>query len=74
MVKQLTTEEVLALPAAVDVVTAGAAFGIGREKSYQAAANGEFPCRTIRIGRRISVPRAEILRALGLDGVIAQSA
>jgi hypothetical protein len=64
--RTLSHQEVLDLPASVDLVTAGLAFGIGRTMAHQLARNGEFPCRVLRLGNAYRVPRAEILRALGI--------
>lgn len=66
MTRALTTDEVLALPAAVDIVTAGRAFGIGKNASYELASSGDFPCKVYRLGVLWRVPRADLLRALGL--------
>jgi predicted site-specific integrase-resolvase len=39
---------------------------IGRTLAYQLAARGEFPCRVLRVGRRLyRVPIAEMERLLG---------
>ena len=63
----LTVAQVQQLPAAVDLVTAGRALGLGRTKSYQLARDGQFPCRVIRIGKSYLVPTAELLALLGLQ-------
>ncbi len=63
----LTVTEVLALPASVDLVTAGRAFGVARDTAYRLAAEDAFPAPVIRVGRRWVVPRAGILKALGID-------
>lgn len=68
----LTLAEVLELPAAVDLVTAGRAFGISRTKAHELVRANDFPCRVLRLGNQYRVPTAEILRLLGLDGAIAQ--
>jgi Helix-turn-helix domain len=62
----LTQEELLALPVTVDIVTAGRAFGISRDAAYDLLRRGEFPCRTLKVGRLRRVPRAELLRVLGV--------
>jgi len=67
MADRLTTDEIRALPASVDIVTAGRALGVCRDVAYRLAADGQFPAPVIRVGRRWVVPRAGILRALGLD-------
>lgn len=66
---QMDLAELLALPVAVDLVTASRALGIARTTGYELAQRGEYPVRTIRMGARYTVPTAEILRALGVtDG------
>lgn len=65
--RTLTVDEVFALPAAVDLVTAGRAWGFGRTKSHELARRGEFPCPVLRIGNAYRVTRADLLRSLGLD-------
>jgi hypothetical protein len=74
MIRPMTTQELLALPVSVDIVTAGRAFGLGRTKSHELARAGEFPCRVMRVGERYRVPRTEILRALGINLVDVRSA
>jgi hypothetical protein len=63
----MTMAELRALPATVDLVTAGRALGLGRTAAYALARNGEFPCRLLHLGRIYRVPTADLLRALGLD-------
>jgi excisionase family DNA binding protein len=46
----------------LDVPEAGKLLGLGRNASYEAAAKGEIP--TIRIGKRILVPKAAFERFL----------
>jgi excisionase family DNA binding protein len=55
-----------ALPPTVDVTTAGRVLGIGRALAYRLVQRGEFPCRALRLGKRYLIPRAELLRALGV--------
>jgi hypothetical protein len=63
----MTMEELLALPLANDLVTAGRAFGLGRTKSYELARRGDFPCRVIPVGNgKYRVPKNAILAALGV--------
>jgi hypothetical protein len=66
MVQSLTIEELLALPATVDLPTAGRAFGIGRTKAHELARMGTFPCQVLRVGNSYRVGRAAILRSLGI--------
>jgi hypothetical protein len=63
----MTTDEVLALPAAVDLVSAGRALGLGRTKAYELARRGALPVRVLRLGNAYRVPRADLLAALGLE-------
>ena len=58
--------ELLALPAAMDVETAGRALGLGRSASYELAQRGAFPVKVLRIGRAYRVPTAELLQLLGV--------
>ena len=53
------------LGASTDIETAAAIIGFGRTKAYAMARIGEFPVRTVRIGRRYVVPIAGILELLG---------
>lgn len=63
----LTPAEIRALPAMVDLVTAGRALGVGRTKSYELARAGRFPCPVLRVGRSYLVPTTGLLTLLGLD-------
>lgn len=65
MVKALSATELRTLPTAVDIVTAGRAFGLGRTKSHELARAGQFPVPVLRIGTSYRVTRAALLRALG---------
>ena len=61
-------EELLSLPATVNVTTAGRALGIGRDKAYELIRTGIFPVRTLTLGGTVRVPTAELLKALGVEG------
>ena len=67
MMNQMTDAEVAGLPVAVDLETAGRAFGIGRTKAHELARAGTFPCRVLRVGAKYRVPRSEIFRVLGIE-------
>lgn len=62
-----TVAAIRALGATTDVQTAGAILGVGRTKAYELAKAGEFPVRTIRVGRRYLVPIPALLALLGAD-------
>ena len=68
MANQMTVEEILSLPVSVPLVQAGRAFGLGRSAAFDLYHRGEFPVGVLRVGKRLLVPRAQILRALGIEG------
>lgn len=63
----MTTEELAALPAVVDLRTAARALGLGRDISYEMARNAAFPCDVMRYGRFWRVRKADLMRELGLN-------
>jgi hypothetical protein len=63
----LTASEVRALPAVVDVVTAGEILGIGRSVAYELVRTERFPTPVLRIGRQIKIPTAYLIDLLGLS-------
>ncbi|WP_067456897.1 hypothetical protein [Actinomadura macra] len=63
----MSIERLRALPATVDVVTAGQAFGFGRAKAYRLAREGHFPCKITKVGRNYRVLTIDLHRALGVD-------
>jgi hypothetical protein len=67
MVKPLCAKELKALPAAVDIVTAGRAFGMGRTKANELARSGEFPVPVLRLGASYRVRTADLLAFLGIE-------
>lgn len=66
MPRALTRDDLLALPAVVDLVTAGRALSLGRSKAYELAQRGEFPVRLLRLGNAYRVPTADLLALLGV--------
>lgn len=62
----MTPDEVRALPAVTDVRTAGRAFGLGRDTSYDLARRGELPVPVLQLGRRLVVTRSALMEALGI--------
>lgn len=66
MGSRMSRDEVLSLPASIDVPTACRALGLGRTLGYELALRGEFPCPVLRIGRRYVVPTAGVHALLGL--------
>jgi excisionase family DNA binding protein len=61
-------EELLSLPATVNVTTAARALGIGRDKAYELVRAGTFPVRTLSLGSTVRVPTAELWKLLGVEG------
>ncbi|MFD7629338.1 hypothetical protein ACFV7Q_25485 [Streptomyces sp. NPDC059851] len=62
----MTREEVLALPATVDLDTGNRALGLGRSKGYELAKRGEYPCKVLRLGKAYRVVTADLVNLLGL--------
>lgn len=60
-------EDVRALGATTDLLTAASVLRIGRTKAYQLAQTGAFPVPLVRCGRRYLVPVTHLLRILGMD-------
>ncbi|MGW3031280.1 helix-turn-helix domain-containing protein [Streptomyces sp. NPDC001178] len=60
-------EELVALPATVNVTTAARALGISRDKAYALIRSGSFPVRTLPLGSTVRVPTAELWRLLGVE-------
>jgi hypothetical protein len=62
-----TAERVRSLGVRTDVPTAGQIItGWGVAESYRAVARGDFPVPVLRVGRRLIVPVAPILKLLGI--------
>jgi hypothetical protein len=67
---RMSRTEVCALALAsptTDVPTASRAFGFGSNLGYDLIKRGEFPCRVFKLGRKIRVPTADLLEALGIQ-------
>lgn len=62
----MSREEILSLPAAIDLETANRALGLGRSKGYELARRGQYPCRLLRLGNAYRVVTAELQALLGL--------
>ena len=70
----MNRDELTALPAVVDVVTAARALGLSRTIAYRQIAAGTWPTPVLRVGRLIRIPTAPILVLLGLDPAAAAPA
>lgn len=65
-VRGLTSDELLALPAVIDLDTANRALMIGRSTGYGLAKHGEYPVKVLRLGNAYRVVTADLLKLLGL--------
>ena len=65
----MSLDEVLALPATVNVVTAARALGIGHNKAYDLIKAGQFPVRTLSMGNTVRIPTAALWEALGVGSL-----
>ncbi|MEU7179910.1 MULTISPECIES: integrase [Streptomyces] len=63
----MTYEELLALPAAVDLDTANKALTIGRSTGYALAKRDEYPVTVLKLGNAYRVVTAELHRLLGVQ-------
>jgi predicted DNA-binding transcriptional regulator AlpA len=63
----MTREELLRLPAVIDVPTANRALGLGRSKGYELAKRGRYPCKVLKAGRSYRVVTADLLRVLEIE-------
>jgi hypothetical protein len=63
----LTREELLALPAVIDLDTANRALALGRSTGYALAKRGQYPVQVLRFGNAYRVPTADLLRVLGMS-------
>lgn len=63
----LSQDELLQLPAVVDLATAARAVGLGRTKAYDLAKQGAFPCPVLRIGTSYRVRTVDLLRLVGVE-------
>jgi hypothetical protein len=63
----LSRDELLNLPAAVDLATAARALGIGRSTAQELAKTGQFPVRVLRLGNAYKIASADLLTLLGLS-------
>ena len=62
----MTREELLSLPAVIDVPTAAQVLGIGRAAAYELVRTGRWPTPVLRLGRLIKIPTAPLLQIVGV--------
>lgn len=63
----LTGDELLALPAVIDLDTSNRALMIGRSTGYGLAKQGQYPVKVLRLGNAYRVVTADLLKLLGLE-------
>ncbi|MDJ0345616.1 hypothetical protein QMK19_25825 [Streptomyces sp. H10-C2] len=66
----MTREELLALPAAIDLDTANRALSVGRSTGYTLAKQGGYPVKILRLGTAYRVLTADLLRVLCIDNQV----
>jgi hypothetical protein len=66
-VRGLTGDELLALPAVIDLDTSNRALMIGRSTGYGLAKQGRYPVKVLRLGNAYRVVTADLLKLLGLE-------
>ena len=62
----MTRDELLELPAVVDIPTAAEVLGLGRSCAYELVRTGDWPTPVLRFGKLIRVPTAPLLELLGV--------
>ncbi|MEW1615345.1 MULTISPECIES: hypothetical protein [unclassified Streptomyces] len=62
----LTGDELLALPAMIDLDTSNRALMIGRPTGYGLAKQGDYPVKVLRLGNAYRVVTADLPKLLGL--------
>jgi hypothetical protein len=72
--RTLTQEELLALPAVIDLEMANRALAIGRSTGYSLAKQNRYPAKLLRLGNTYRVVTADLLRILEIGRSDAESA
>jgi hypothetical protein len=62
-----TIDEVRALGTTTDLPTAGSVLGLSQHHSYVLARRGEMPVTVLRLGNKLRVPVAALLRLLEVE-------
>ncbi|AXG82729.1 integrase [Streptomyces paludis] len=62
----MARDELMGLPAAIDLDTANRALAIGRSTGYALARRGEYPVKVLRLGNAYRVVTADLHRVLGV--------
>lgn len=62
-----TIDDIRSWPAAADIPPACAALGISKSYGYELIKRGEFPVKTLKVGRKTRVLTADLMRVLGIS-------
>lgn len=60
-------QDLVSLPAVIDVPTAAAVLGVGKTAAYELIRCGEWPTPFFRLGKLIRIPTAPLLALLGVE-------
>ncbi|MGI8625014.1 MAG: hypothetical protein ACR2J5_00345 [Geodermatophilaceae bacterium] len=63
----MTLEDLLQLPAVVDLPTAADVLGVGHSSAYELVRTGQWPTPVLRLGRLIRIPSAPLLALVGIE-------
>jgi len=66
----MNREQLVALPAVVDVPTAASVLGLSRTTVYELIRVGDWPTPVLRLGKLIRLPTEPILELLGIQPAI----
>ena len=69
----MTRDELLALPAALDVETAARVLGVGLTTARDLVRRGQWPSPVLRVGRQYRIPTAPLLAVLGIASDVRQA-
>ena len=67
----LTVEQILSLPASVDIETTARALNIGRDKAHRLVRSGQFPITVLELGRKHRCRLIDICEFLGIPSPAA---
>ena len=67
----MTRDELLALPAVIDLRTAARALSIGRTRAFELVRRDQFPVPVLRVGATYRVPTAPLLALLGISSPLS---
>ena len=69
----MSPDELLQLPAVIDLPTAADVLGVGHSSAYELVRTGQWPTPILRLGRLIRVPTAPLLTLVGVERPMRQA-